>query len=102
MAGRAIPRTFPSDESSFFTDAGQFALAVTLFCKNSVESSSSRLGEFHNSSLYIINRSDVNIETNHPQLIRELNQNMKLLIPLMQTLVKKKNTHIYTHIYITG
>ena len=47
-------------------------------------------------------RSDVNIETNHPQLIRELNQNMKLLIPLMQTLVKKKNTHIYTHIYITG
>ena len=45
-------------------------------------------------------RSDVNIETNHPQLIRELNQNMKLLIPLMQTLVKKKKyTHIHTHIY---
>lgn len=28
MAGRAIPRTFPRDESSFFTDAGQFALAL--------------------------------------------------------------------------
>ena len=52
MAGRAIPRTFPSDESSFFTDAGQFALA--LFCKYSVASSSSRVSEFHNSSLYII------------------------------------------------
>lgn len=45
-------------------------------------------------------RSDVNIETNHPQLIRELNLNMKLLIPLMQTMVKKKNnTHTHTHIY---
>lgn len=52
MAGRAIPRTFPSDESSFFTNAGQFALA--LFCKYSVESSSSRVSEFRNSSLYII------------------------------------------------
>ena len=30
-------------------------------------------------------RSDVNIETNHLQLIRELNQKMKLLIPLIQT-----------------
>lgn len=30
MAGRAIPRTFPRDESSFFTDAGQFALALFL------------------------------------------------------------------------
>lgn len=45
-------------------------------------------------------RSDVNIETNHPQLIRELNLNMKLLIPLMQTLVKKK-IHTYTHTYIS-
>lgn len=33
MAGRAIPRTVPSDESSFFTDAGQFALAITLFAR---------------------------------------------------------------------
>lgn len=60
MAGRAIPRTFPRDESSFFTDAGQFALAVTLFCKNSVESSSSKLGEFRNSSLYIT-KSSLNV-----------------------------------------
>ena len=60
MAGRAIPRTFPCDESSFFIDAGQFALAVTLFCKNSVESSSSKLGEFRNSSLYIT-KSSLNV-----------------------------------------
>lgn len=46
-------------------------------------------------------RSDVNIGTNHPQLIRELNPNMKLLIPLMQTLVKKKKIHTYTHTYIS-
>lgn len=39
---------------------GQFALAVTLFCKNSVESSSSRLSEFHNSSLSIT-KSSLNV-----------------------------------------
>lgn len=39
---------------------GHLALAVTLFCKNSVESSSSRLSEFHNSSLSIT-KSSLNV-----------------------------------------
>ena len=60
MAGRAIPRTFPGESSFLLYWCWPICFGSSIFCRYSVESSSSRVSEFHNLSLYI-NKSSLSM-----------------------------------------